>query len=89
MPLFPREDGKRLSGNRVHRMIRERGLEIGVRAYPHAKRHGYITENIENGMPIEVARELAGHANINQTADYTHLSLEHTKKEVDKIYQSA
>ena len=88
-PLFPREDGKRLSGNRVHRMIRERGLEIGVRAYPHAKRHGYITEHIENGMPIEVAKELAGHANISQTAEYTHLSQEHTKKELDKISQSA
>ena len=52
MSLFPREDGKRLSGNRVHKMIRERGLERGIRAFPHAKRHGYITERIEDGVPI-------------------------------------
>lgn len=85
MPLIPREDGKRLSGNRIHRMIRERGLEIGVRAFPHAKRHGYITESIEAGMPIEVARELAGHANISMTAEYTHLAKSHLRNQVDKI----
>jgi len=85
MPLFPREDGKRLSGNRVHRMIRERGLELGIRAFPHAKRHGYITERLEDGMPIEAVREAAGHANISQTADYTHLAKEHLKKELDRV----
>jgi len=87
MPLFPREDGVRLSGNRVHKMIRERGLDVGVRAFPHAKRHGYVTEMVEAGAPLAVVKELAGHAHINQTAEYTHLSFEHTKKEIDKLKQ--
>lgn len=88
-PLFPREDGKRLSGNRVHRMIRERGQKIGVHAYPHAKRHGYVTEAIEDGMPIETVQTLAGHANINQTAEYTHLSSKHLMRQIDTIGEHA
>lgn len=89
MPLFPRLDGKRLSGNRVHKMIRQRGQDCGIHAYPHAKRHGYVTELIEDGAPLKVAQEIAGHANINQTAEYTHLSFKYTKKEIDKIGQTA
>lgn len=85
MPLFPTEKGTRISGNRVHRMIRERGQEIGVHAYPHAKRHGYVTQLVEDGTPIAVAQQLAGHANINQTASYTHLSSRFLRDEVDKV----
>lgn len=84
-PLFPREDGERLSGNRVHRIIRERGIKKNIRAYPHALRHGYITDLIERGHDIATAQRLAGHANIRQTAEYTHLSAEFLKSKIDGI----
>ena len=84
-PLFPKENGVRISGNRVHRIIRERGVKKNIRAYPHAMRHGYITELVEIGHDITTAQRLAGHANIRQTAEYTHLSPAFLRSKIDKI----
>jgi len=84
-PLFPNRLGKRLSGNRVHKMISKRGKEIGIRAYPHAKRHGYVTESLEDGQPLEVVSDNAGHSRLDTTKEYTHLSSEHKKKELDQV----
>ena len=48
------------------------GIERDVTS--HALRHGYATKLIENGVDIRIVQILLGHASINSTAIYTHLT---------------
>lgn len=40
--------------------------------HPHALRHSFATEICRNGAPLEVAKEMLGHANIQTTMRYVH-----------------
>lgn len=46
---------------------------INKRLTYHSARHSYISLNIINNVPVAVVQKLAGHANIKQTIQYTHL----------------
>ena len=45
---------------------------IGVRACPHLLRHSFASRAINNGMRIDVLRELMGHTSIATTQIYLH-----------------
>ena len=66
---------------------------------PHVLRHTFCTLLAERGVPIEVIRDLAGHANIRTTQKYIHVTdqrrrqaiarLEAAKHPLDQPLQSA
>ena len=40
--------------------------------YPHALRHSFATDVVENGAPLPIAKEMLGHSNVATTERYVH-----------------
>lgn len=52
---------------------------------PHIMRHTFATQMLNEGIGIEVLKEILGHANLSATQVYTHNSFE----QINSIYKSA
>ncbi len=57
----------------------------GVADFHAAGRHTYITELLRNGTSLVEARELARHADVKMTMNYTHIGLEDRAKAVQNL----
>lgn len=65
----------------IFRYHRERsGVILGN---PHRLRHTYGTNMAEAGVDIQTLKELMGHASIDSTTQYVHLSAAHLRREYD------
>jgi integrase/recombinase XerD len=80
-PLFLSVRGDRLDRRRAWEMLvaaaRSAGLNDGVS--PHTLRHSFATHLLEGGADLRIVQELLGHASINTTQLYTHLTGERIK----------
>jgi len=92
--VFP---AKRLSVDPVSKTVRrhfvfpstlQRSFQVAVketgiikRATIHTLRHSFATHLLENGYDIRTVQELLGHANLQTTMIYTHV----TKKKLDSV----
>lgn len=80
-PLFLSARGERLDRRRAWEMLvaaaRSIGLKDGVS--PHTLRHSFATHLLEGGADLRIVQELLGHASINTTQLYTHLTGERIK----------
>ena len=74
--IFTTRDGKPIYSQYCRRMIAERGKQAGIerRVYFHLCRHTYLTKLYGRTNNIRLTQEVAGHANISTTMQYTHIS---------------
>lgn len=76
--LYTNDDLK----NFYRRLKKHTGIkEINTKKF----RHTYVTELLELGVDMVVVKDQAGHADISTTMLYTHISLNHRRKELEKI----
>ena len=79
--LFLSARGERLDRRRAWEMLvlsaRAANLADGIS--PHTLRHSFATHLLEGGADLRVVQELLGHASINTTQLYTHLTGERIK----------
>lgn len=80
--LFPGLKGRALSPNTVRHTFQKacRLARISKRVTPHVLRHSFATHLLESGTDISVIQVLLGHASLQATTVYTHITLEHLSR---------
>lgn len=76
---------KPLTTRSVERIVKKYAIKAGIskKVTPHTLRHCFATDLLGNGADIRSVQMLLGHANINTTQIYTHL----TDSQLKKVHQ--
>ncbi len=82
-------DDGRLTPRSIERMVREYATRAGIskKVTPHVLRHSFATDLLENGADIRSVQVMLGHANIQTTQIYTHVT-DRQLKEIHKKFHS-
>lgn len=85
--FFTRADGRELSYPVLNRIVKAElaGRVSAAKKTPHALRHSFATDMLNNGAEITAVQQLLGHASLATTQIYTHLSY----KDLQKNYELA
>jgi site-specific recombinase XerD len=83
--LAQKKDSLRLTPRSIERIIKQYAINCGIskKVTPHVIRHSFATDLLRNGADLRSVQMLLGHANINTTQIYTHV----TDTELKKIHK--
>jgi integrase/recombinase XerD len=88
LALFVGTTGQRMTTNRlsakVHALIEK--ADIGKHGSCHLFRHAFATQLLENGCDLRHIQAMMGHASIESTEIYTHVSISELKKAHDRCH---
>lgn len=88
--LFPGQTDGHLSPDALRAVLKTAARTAGLskKVTPHVLRHAFATHLLEGGTDLRVVQALLGHASIETTARYTHVSTQligQTKSPLDRI----
>lgn len=89
--LFLNHRGQGITRQAVFQLVRDHARAAGIAAEvtPHTLRHSFATHLIEGGCDLRSVQEMLGHASIETTQVYTHVSAEHVRKAYFKAHPRA
>jgi site-specific recombinase XerD len=75
-------DSLRISPRSVERIVKSYAIQAGItkKVTPHIVRHSFATDLLQNGADIRSVQALLGHASINTTQVYTHVTDKHLRE---------
>lgn len=84
-----KRDTRRLTPRSIERIIKHYAIKAGIskKVTPHVIRHSFATDLLSNGADLRSVQALLGHANINTTQIYTHVTDKHLR-DVHKKFHS-
>ncbi|HLQ77970.1 MAG TPA: tyrosine recombinase XerC [Terriglobia bacterium] len=91
VPVFVSVRGRRLNSRDIQRLVAALrvGLKSTRRVTPHTLRHSFATHLLERGADLRAIQELLGHESLATTQKYTHVGIQHLKREYDKAHPKA
>ena len=86
-PGQPRADGKHLTDKAIWHVCNDAARHVGLkkRVSPHMLRHSFATHLLEDGADLATIQMLLGHADLEATSIYLHLSRRHLEKTVNPL----
>jgi site-specific recombinase XerD len=86
--VFLNARGGRLTTRALGLIVARAGRDGGVtrRVHPHILRHSFATHLLDHGADLKSVQELLGHAQLETTQIYTHVSIERLRRVYEKSH---
>jgi integrase/recombinase XerD len=86
-PLFPVNQDKTISKNRVQKLMQEHVKKAGITSTitPHILRHSFATEMYRQGVPYSAIQAMMGHEKKEETSLYVHIPAQFKKDALTKV----